>query len=351
MQRTATAVAETTCITWGTCIPYLHARQSRAQSGEECYSYYTQTFCTTYYYEISGGTVPPGGGGGGGGGTPPGGNPDPWGNPCRARPEDNPCGGSGGWDPIDVDNEDIPEDPCTTAQNAARKMDTIFMMSKADSVLASIPNLATEPKEKGFPIIKKLRINPYDMTDTTVAGYRCGTIQTGTDSSINYSYSLGALEYTAATLHTHPPNGYAAHSAKDIYEFLGGRIGEEPHFLGTFVAAANQSQYAITITNPSQASAFLATQSQNLSGTKWDEESNIGKAFKSATKYFEDKYEGDPNKIHLAYEMAMAAVLNQFNVGITLNKKDANGNFIPIVVKTSQDPRKPKKTVYTQECL
>jgi hypothetical protein len=49
--------------------------------------------------------------------------------------------------------------------------------------------------------------------------------------------------------------------------------------------------------------------------------------------------------------MAMAAVLNQYNAGITLNKKDASGNFKPIVVKTAPDPRKPKRTIYTQDCI
>jgi len=50
--------------------------------------------------------------------------------------------------------------------------------------------------------------------------------------------------------------------------------------------------------------------------------------------------------------MAMAAVLNQFNTGITLNKKDASGNFKPIVVNTIvPNPNKPKKKVYPQDCL
>jgi hypothetical protein len=47
----------------------------------------------------------------------------------------------------------------------------------------------------------------------------------------------------------------------------------------------------------------------------------------------------------------MAAVLTQFNTGVTLNKRDAAGNFKPIVVTTSTDPNNPKKTIYTQICL
>jgi hypothetical protein len=324
------------------------------QAGYTVNYYQIGEVCVITSYGIEGGFNNPNpGSGGGGSGSGSGGNNTP---PCPGTPVARmmlPEGCGPGWQPSGGGGSSAtPPDPCVTAQNAAKKMDTVYSQSKADSMLATIPNLATETKEKGFAIIKKLRINPYDMTDTTISKYYCySPISTGTDSNIVISYSTGVLEYTAATLHTHPPKGYAAHSAKDIYDFLEGRIGEETHFLGTFVAAANGSQYALTITNASQASAFLATKSQNLNGAKWNEDSEIGKAFKKAYEYFEDKYEGNPNQIHLAYEMAMAAVLNQFGTGFTLNKKDAAGNFKPLVVKTSPDPRKPKKTIYTQECL
>ncbi len=51
--------------------------------------------------------------------------------------------------------------------------------------------------------------------------------------------------------------------------------------------------------------------------------------------------------------MAMAAVLTQFNTGVTLNKKDpATGKFKPLVVKTViPNPNKPKKKQYVQDCL
>ena len=88
-----------------------------------------------------------------------------------------------------------------------------------------------------------------------------------------------------------------------------------------------------------------------LDGEKWNRNSVIGKAFLAAKKYFEELYESYPENIHLAYEKAMAAVLNQFQTGVTLNKKDAAGNFKPIIVTTSLHPTKPNKKIYTQECL
>ncbi|MBS1626938.1 MAG: hypothetical protein JSR09_07595 [Bacteroidetes bacterium] len=51
----------------------------------------------------------------------------------------------------------------------------------------------------------------------------------------------------------------------------------------------------------------------------------------------------------------MAAVLKQYDVGVTLNKKDANGNFKPIVVQTNITTTgrgifKKTITTYTQTC-
>ena len=126
----------------------------------------------------------------------------------------------------------------------------------------------------------------------------------------------------------------------------------DPHFEGVFVAAANGSQYAITITDPGRAAAFLNTKNSFLNDEDWNDNSVIGKAFKAAQDYYDKIYKGNPNKINLAYEMAMAAVIKQFNIGITLSKRDATGNFKPLVVTTIiPDPNKPKKKVYQQDCI
>jgi hypothetical protein len=309
------------------------------------------TICQSWWEnDDEGDVIPPGDtGSGGGGGVSDGGDPCT-GSGTLGRIM--PCGdpGGGGWEPLPLEDPII-TNPCFMARILAHQMDSIFIKSRADSVLATLPNLATLNIEMGFPIIKTIRINPLNVRDTLVKGYHCGTVHSGTDSSVNYTYSLGRLERSAAALHTHPDSGYAAQSAKDVYLLIEERLREGSDFIGTFVAAADGSQYVITITNPYQATAFLATQSQYLLGTKWNKASAIGIAFEKATKYFRDKYEGHPNKKNLAYEMAMSAVLTEFGVGVTLNKRDAAGNFKPIIVTTSTDPNKPKKTIYTQICL
>jgi hypothetical protein len=257
-----------------------------------------------------------------------------------------------GWVPLPTAGNPPPaQDPCAVVKNAAKKMDSVYIKSKADSVLGTISDLATGLLEKGFPIYKKFRVNPNDVTDTIITTYRCGNVQAGTDSSILIQTVAGYLELLAATLHTHPPSGYSAHSAKDVYEMIETSLSD-PHFEGTFVAAANGSQYAITITDPERAAAFLNTKNSFLNDENWKDTSAIGKAFISARKYYEKIYKSNPDKIHFAYEMAMAAVIKQFNIGISLSKKNASGNFKPLVVTTIiPDPNKPKKKVYQQDCI
>jgi hypothetical protein len=48
--------------------------------------------------------------------------------------------------------------------------------------------------------------------------------------------------------------------------------------------------------------------------------------------------------------MAMAAVLTQFNVSITLNKKQVNGQFWPIISRPVSKSGNGKRKIYTNEC-
>ncbi len=219
---------------------------------------------------------------------------------------------------------------------------------------SNIPNLATLAIENGFPIIQNFSINPYNSKDTTFTNSYCqGNIQTGTDSNINISYSVGYLNVLAATLHTHPSIGYAAQSAYDIYALIEISM-QNSYYKGGFVAAANGSKYAVAITDKTLAAAFLNKKANNLNGTKWNENSAIGIAYNDAYKYYSEKvYNGNPNQINLAYEMAMATTLN--NTGVTLFKQDTNGNFKPIVVNRTSTIKGSgifKRTVatYTQTC-
>jgi hypothetical protein len=252
---------------------------------------------------------------------------------------------------IPCPDEEEPLYPCDTAHEAAMKMDSVYIKSNLDSVLNTIPNLSTEPNEKGFPIFQKFSVSPFNNTDTTFNNYVTGPVFTGTDSSINMNYIVPNLSVEVVMLHTHPSNGYPAPSAADVYEVINKRL-DEYYFAGTIIIASNGNQYALTITDLTRATAFFNTQNNNLNGDKWNPDSEIGKAFKDAKTYFLKLYKNNATKENIAYEMAMATVLNQYNSGVTLNKKDSYGNFKPLVIKTTiPDPSKPKKKIYTQDCL
>lgn len=299
-----------------------------------------------------GGTGGTGGGETGGGGGGGGGNPCPfsggaWYNLAPIEGEDDPCG------PPPPPPPPPPQTPCEIAHAMAKKMDSVYARCNVDSVLATIPNLNTQPLEKGWAMVKKKITNPFNPADFTFGNYFNGAIQTGTDSSLDIIQTLGSFQYVASFIHTHPPSGYAAQSAKDIYILLENKM-EEVYLDGNMVAAYNGDKYAITITDPVKATAFYQTKNIFLSGRKWNENSTIGKVFKEAFDYLVTKqFKGNSNKENLAYEMAMSAVLTQFNSGVTLNKKDpVTGKFKPLIVKTvTPDLTKPKKKEYITDCL
>lgn len=284
-----------------------------------------------------GGGEPGGGSGGGGGSTPP---------VCQAGPVL--C--EPGWVPYPTNNPPG-DDPCTIANNAAKKMDTLFTRSKADSVLGTITNLATSTVEQGFLIFKRFTVNPNNVQDTTITSYFSGSVQQGLPTEIVLNVSIPYLSLYAANLHTHTATEASPPSAGDIYLLIGSYLNF-PRFEGRFIVGADGSQYALTVTNPVQAAAFLNTQTQywDPNTHNWKDTSAIGIEFNNAKRYYKKIYKGNPNMDNLAYEMAMAAVLNKFNSGITLSKKNAAGNFKPIVISITNDPRKPRRIIYVQLC-
>lgn len=339
-------------VTWYLCdLGKLSTNSGSSENITRCF------FTTSYVHCTSGGW----GEGGESGGGSSGGSGSPWGGPtgtggCSgcgggggSGTNNNPSGG--GWMPVtEIDDDPTSQDPCEIALNKAHRMDSAYAKSNIDSVLATIPNLATETKEKGFPIYKKFTVNSQNVADTTIGKYYAGSVQTGTDSSISMTFNIPYLTLHASSLHTHPPIGYSAHSAKDIYEMIGDQL-QSNQYEGSFVAAANGSKYALNVTDQAQAAIFLNTASTFLNGSNWNDTSSIGLAFRDATKFFEDKYNGNPNRDNLAYEMAMSAVLTQFNTGVTLSKRDSFGKFIPIKVNTMRNPNRPRRKIYVQDCI
>jgi len=268
---------------------------------------------------------------------------------------------AGGGSSNNNNNTTSPQDPCASKKNVSNKMNSVYQSAKIDSVLSSIPNLATDTSEHGFYVYenKTIHTDPYTLKkDTVTTGYTTGSIytvgNTGGTIPFNTSESNTSLKLLAAIVHSHTPGGFDAHSPNDVYALIEAYV-QRNTIQGSFTKSFTGKEFVLTITDPAKALAFLSTKSQYLNGRDWNMDSELGKAFKAATKYYNGIYANNVNQENLAYEMAMAAVFSQFNTGITLNKRDFNGSFNPIVVNTTVVPKqgmfKPAKTVYTQTCL
>lgn len=317
-----------------------------------CWHEYNYNYCYTLL-EDDGWWPPTGNGNGstgsGTGSSGPGGPGGSGGNSGGSNPPCTTCGNPPrGWV---VYEDPIPEpEPCARAELKSRNLDTLYNSSAADSMLASIPNLATETNEKGFVIYRKYEMDPYVAFDTTFTGYSVSQMYTGTDSNIVMDPIPPNRTVIACVFHTHPPRGYAAQSAIDIYKLIENTLANEYTVVGNIVRAANGSEYGITISDYNKASAFLGTKSNFLSGVDWNETSMIGKAFEKAKQHFLDLYKTNSNKLNLAYEMAMASVLTEFNTGITLSKKNAQGKFRPLLVRRVPQPLNPQQSYYLHYC-
>lgn len=270
-----------------------------------------------------------------------------------------PCpepGPGSGWTPHVIVNSPIIE--CEILQQAGRKLDSLYSNGRVDSVLMQLPSgWQSQNIEYGFSIIKKYVGIAQQPGQINITGYYPTAIASGTGGHVQINFSYPYNSTPAGWVHTHTDSGYSAQSAFDIYALIRSdsafrHTDVKRQYEGNIVLSYDSSQYAISVTNQDQALIFLNTQGQYLDGDKWNEQSPIGKAFKDAFDYYQNKvFYNNANRYNLAYEMAMAAVLNQFNTGVTLFKKNSNGNFKPIVVyTTTPDASKPKKKKYFQDC-
>lgn len=336
--------------------------------------YCTSVYCVAIIIEPSGGGPagwppdPPIYTGGGGSGTP---NNTPGGGNCTGTSNCGtggsvisegriPCGGCGSPPIIVIPPDEPPTQPplsdtCEQLLNFSNKMDSLYIKGKIDSMLNTFTGWQDSLNEKGFSIISDCyKVNG----DTVAVNYFPSDVVTGTDSSINLTattvwHSPVHFKLWTSTAHIHPRKGYSTPSPSDIYNNLLTNTINEPRYEGLFVIAASGDKYALTVTDRTQALAFNNTKSQYLDGIKWNESSNIGKAFNEAFRNLMLQYKSYDieTRRNLSYEMAMSIVLKQFNTGITLHKQDITGKFKPIVVLTTiPNLNKPKNKVYTRDC-
>lgn len=293
--------------------------------------------------ESDGGGGSNGGGGGGGGGGNGGGPPQ--------NTEDLPYIDPDEYEDVDTKN------PCDEAKRAAEKIKNAYSQQALQEKLPQLTTPSTT--EKGIALYERVKVDPHDNTNITSDHHYTGNIMPGTDTSITIPITVSDLDAIIATSHYHPASGYSAPSANDIYRVIeanGYNTSQftQGRFQGSFVEAADGSSYALKVTDFNLANTFFGTQSSNLAqnGREWNPESNIGKDFTAANDYYLRKYWKSSNRNNLAYEEAMGFVLNKYNTGITLMKKDPVGNFKPII-RTSSTTKNwlgIKTTTYINPC-
>lgn len=232
-------------------------------------------------------------------------------------------------------------------------MDSLFKKAGVQKKLNDSINLATLTVEKGFNLVKttiKSSQPPYSVTG--FKDYYSSAIKTGTATSVSSSEIIPYYKEFAGWLHTHTNIGYTGPSARDVYNIVESGT-KSKYYEGDFVVAFNGSKYAMTVTDTTKAKVFLGTMAVNLDTSNFKTGTDIEKAFKECRLHFERQYKKDPNQIHLAYEMALSAVLLRFNSGVTLLKQDASGAFKPIVIKTNKtiNKRGKEELTYTIDCL
>ncbi len=236
-------------------------------------------------------------------------------------------GGGGGYTPP------VQRDPCSQAKKAAEAVSNIIDQSAVKEQLRKLNIKSTT--ESGFAIYEKVKVDPHDKTQISTGYLYSGDIATqNSERNVTIPISVGYLDALIGTVHNHPESGYAAPSAYDIFQLIeNSRVNTEKvtqgRFIGNFIVAADASTYAIT--NAGAADAFLKTKGNYLDGSDWKEGSEIRKEFDKANYYL---LRQNINNRNLAYENAMAVVLEKYNAGITLMKLDAaNGTFKPIIRK------------------
>ncbi|TAE17840.1 MAG: hypothetical protein EAY72_01395 [Bacteroidetes bacterium] len=291
-------------------------------------------------------TTGPSGGGTGGGGN----GPDP----------NTPPPPTTGWTPEQptppTNNHTEPVNPCDQAKKAAERMDSLYAEAKCDSLISTLPNLATDTAEHGIVVMREYVFTNYVLTPRNLS---YGTMQQGNGSNVTTpppTYAgVAAGSYLDVLFHTHTPGGQQCHSPRDIYNLLAWMLVPPNRGTGgSIVATAEGNKYAMTITDKQKAANFLLTRNQylNESTGDWILGSDADLIRQTAQRTFISKFYPvvDVSGKEKVDSYTMAAILAKFDVGLSLSKQNAEGKFEPIVVSATPNRRDPTKTNYSIAC-
>jgi hypothetical protein len=231
---------------------------------------------------------------------------------------------------------DPPKTPCENTvsenNNAKTRINNPIVNSQVGIMTQSI---TTDTNEKSFVFGKDSN-----------GQYQTSAINTGGSSSV--SSVISNLGFTPEGIaHTHTADLYDAPSTGDIYQ-LSESNAYNSNIDYQYTFAADGSKYVLTITNQNDfdffSTAYPKSDYYDATTHGWKSGSSILLEFNEVHQQMLASGKSDDE----SYEIAMAFVLSNHNMGITLNKMDNNGNFISIFVNAYTDPHDPTKTIYSK---
>ena len=282
----------------------------------DCHSTHAEGGCThpTTVYELVQVNCS---GGGEGTGTPP---PPPGDNGPGNGGGGNPGNGGGGI--LVTPDGDFPsQDPCFLAAPATSNLNQIMKDQNINPKLQALKNLAASSNvEYGVTVSSNSNgyyaTNPYTDNNPSSIGIK---------PPDNGSF--------LASAHSHPD--VPPPSITDLYSAIQASVNYFS-FKGGLVYAKNGAVFALVVTNTQQAQVFLTTYPKDInwdSGTKlFNEETQLGKDFNEIYNSIKGgtypNYSG--NDQNDALETSLAYILEKYNAGINLAKKDSSGNLKPV---------------------
>ena len=236
-----------------------------------------------------------------------------------------------GYIPPDGYSIPIPiTNPCsTTTQGDGEDATSTLKISPVFSGAASGLNSGGST-ESGF----SLGFNTTNGTPTTING------TDPTTNSLQVTTSASNME-VLGSVHTHPPGAVEGPDAGDFYALLKGN-GSNADYTIEYIYAGDGTKWALEITNPQAAAAFLSTYPQQTyidpddpgdfaSGSPMlGSETTVNNWFSSVgLNGGYSQTNGDA--------FALSYVLSSYNTGVTMLQADANGNYhvVSTVANTS----------------
>ena len=264
-------------------------------------------------------------------------------------------------DPNDPDPDADP-DPCdilaTNNNVASNLLNGKYLDHQEDDMFSVFINAFADGAEllniERSVSIKLKTTLPDDGMASTPAIYELGTtdIHTGDANSVTTETQTSDPGWTIiAGIHSHQNGARTAPSIRDLYSFYSANQAN-PDYQYQFVFAYDGSRYVYTITDKQAFNAFMSShpQSQYMDAdNSWNNTTSLGREFNKTMDYLVNKQGMSRDS---AYELALAYSLSQNNIGVTLSKRDANGNFKGIHVNkdATQDKKKYNKVTPTNDC-